>query len=133
MVATYVDERHIAGEAPREALARIQVVGEIDASPRATQNVVADPVLRSKKNLVEATAYLELARIFKSMGLSDGAKTKAEEGLDRTDGIIRIETPIPSSLKEEAFKLKWELYIVQEDFASAVATCQLFNLSLIHI
>jgi TolA-binding protein len=102
-------------------------MGEIDSRPRATQNVVPDPVIRAKKEIVEATAYLELAKIFKSMGLAKGAKEKSAEGLDRVDGILRTESPIPSALREEAFKLKWELYIAQDDFADAVTTCRLFN------
>jgi len=127
IVAVYVDELHLGGRAPREVTASITVIGEIDGRPRATQNVVPDAVLRSKKNLVEATAFLELARIFKSMGLSKGAKEKADEGLERVDAIIRLQTPIPSSLREQAFQLRWELHIVQGDFASAIATCRLFN------
>ncbi len=127
IVASYVDEMHIGGTAPREVTAQLKVVGEIDSRPRATQNVVPDPVIRTKKDLVEATAYLELAKIFKSMGLTKGAKEKSTEGLDRVDAIIRTESPIPSGLREEAFKLKWELYIAQDDFANAVTTCRLFN------
>ncbi len=127
VVATYIDDLHIGGESPREATASLKVAGELTTRPTPRQNVVPDPILRARKNLVEATAFLELARIFKSMGLMDGARSKAGEGLDRVDPIIRIESPIPSNLKEEAFKLKWELYIVQEDYASAIQTCQLFN------
>jgi TolA-binding protein len=127
VVATYVDELHIGGEAPRQAIARIQVIGELDARPRATQDVVADPVIKAKRNLVEATAYLELARIFKSMGLVKGARAKCDEGLGRVEPILRMQTPIPSSLKEEAFKLKWELHIAAEDYPSAIATCKLFH------
>ncbi len=127
IIVSYVDELHIAGAAPREVAAAIQVMGEIDSRPRATQNVVPDPVIRAKKEIVEATAYLELAKIFRSMGLTKGAKEKSAEGLDRVDNILRTDSPIPSALKEEAFKLKWELYIAQDDFANAVATCRLFN------
>lgn len=127
IVASYIDEAHIGGTAPREVTAHIRVVGEIDSRPRATQNVVPDPVIRAKRDLVEATAYLELAKIFKSMGLTKGAKEKSAEGIERVDAIIRTESPLPSALREEAFKLKWELYIAQDDFASAVATCRLFN------
>ena len=127
IVGVYVDELHIGGEAPREVVASIQVIGEIDGRPRATQNVVPDPILKAKKNLVEATAYLELARIFKSMGLTKGAKEKAVEGLDRVETIVRDPNPLPSALREEAYKLKWELYIVQDDFPNAIATCRLFN------
>jgi len=144
IVATYVDELHIGGEVHRQITATIQVVGEIDGRPRATQNIVPDPVLRARKLLVEATAYLELARIFRSMGLAKGAREKAVEGLERVesilreqgdpsafrraaDGATRARSPIPPQLREEAFKLKWELHIVQDDFDNAIATCRLFN------
>ena len=127
IVATYVDELHIGGEAPRQVVATIRVIGEIDGHPRATQNVVPDAILRTKKNLVEATAYLELARIFRSMGLVKGAKEKALEGVERVSAILGDRTPIPSALREEAFKLKWELHIVQDDYPNAIATCRLFN------
>lgn len=127
IVASYVDELHLGGEVPREVLGRIIVIGEIDGRPRATQNIVPDAVLRSRRDLVEATAFLELARIFDSMGLKKGAKQKAAEGLERVDAIIRLRTPIPTALREEAFKTKWELYIVQEDLNRAIATCKLFH------
>jgi TolA-binding protein len=127
VVATYIDNLHIGGESPREAKATTKVGGEIDRTPQPQQNVVPDPVLLARKNLVEATALLELARIFKSMGLMDGAKEKANEGLDRIAPVLQIDSPIPSNLKEEAFRLKWNLYIVQEDYKNAIVTCQLFN------
>ena len=127
IVATYVDEVNIGGATPRTVESRLHVIGEIDNRPRATQDVVFDPVVKSRKDIVEATAFLELARIFKSMGLVKGAKEKAAEGLDRVDYIVRTSSPIPSSIKEDAFKLKWELHLVCDDFASAMATCNLFN------
>lgn len=127
VVATYLDDLHIAGQSPRQVVLRLRTGGEIDSSPRATQNVVTDPLLKARKDLVEATAYLELARIFKSMGLSEGAAEKAAEGLVRVDQIIAADAPLPTRLKEEAFQTKWELYIVQENYGDAIATCQLFN------
>ena len=39
--------------------------------------------------MVEATALLELARLFNSMGLKDGASSKAEEGIGRVDLVGR--------------------------------------------
>ena len=127
IVASYVDELHIGGATPRLVETRLHVIGEIDNRPRATQDVVFDPVVKSRKDIVEATAFLELDRIFKSMGLVKGAKEKAAEGLDRVDYIVRTSSPIPSSIKQDAFKLKWELHLVCDDFASAMATCNLFN------
>ena len=127
IVATYVDELNINGPVRSEVAAKVPVIGEIDNKPKASQDVVFDAVVRARKNLVEGQAYLELAKIFKSMGLLKGAKEKAGEGLERADAILRTRTPIPSSLKQDAFKLKWELHIAADDLASAIATCNLFN------
>ena len=129
VVVTYTDLLHIGGEAPRVVEALVSVVGEVDNRPRATQDVVFDPVLRASKNLVEATAYLELARIFRSMGLLAGAKERAVEGLVRVETVIRTDSS-ESSLSaklEEAFKLKWELHIEAGQLQEALATCSLFS------
>jgi len=127
ILVTYLDQRHIGGESPREVTASIIVAGEIENRPMATQYVVADPVVRAKKNAVEATAYLELGRIFKSMGLSKGAAERCDQGLVHTDNIIKSGESVPSTLTEDAFRLKWELQMVKEDFDGAIATCQLFH------
>jgi len=127
IVATFIDELHITGTSPREISEKVTVVSEIDAKPRATQYVVSDPIVKAKKNLVEAEAYLELAKIFKSMGLLKGTKEKADEGLQRVEPIIRSRQPIPSALTEQGFQLMWELYLVKDDFRNAIQTCQMFN------
>ena len=128
ILITYTDELHIGGESPRLVETTIQVVGEVDNRPRATQDIVFDAVLRARKNLVEATAFLELSRIFHSMGLLKGTKEKAAEGLQRVESIIRARgQAIPSELKQEAFKLKWELHMEAEDLGKALATCSLFS------
>jgi len=127
IVATYTDELSLGGAGPREVRAVTRVTGEIDNRPRASQDVVSDPVVRARKNLVEASAYLELARIFKSMGLMKGAREKAAAGLERVDSIIRASSPIPGDLKQQAFKTKWELHMAADDFNSAIATCGVFN------
>lgn len=127
VVASYVDDLHIAGRSTRLAQANIRVAGEVTSRLGTSVNFVPDPILRAKKNLVEGTAFLELARIFASMGLKKGAKTKGTDGLERVDAVIKTESRIPASLKEEAFKLRWDLYIAMEDYRNAMATCQLFN------
>jgi TolA-binding protein len=88
---------------------------------------VFDPLVRSKKNLVESAAYLELARIFRSMGLLKGAKEKVVEGVMRTRDVIRLADAIPLDLRQQGYKLTWELYIAGDDFANAMSTCHLFN------
>ncbi len=127
VLATYVDDLHIGGRSPRTAKASINVAGEITSRLATSVNYVSDPVLRAKKALVEGSAYLELARIFASMGLKKGASEKATEGLERVDSIIRTDSPIPSEFKEQAFKLRWNLYLTMEDYKAAMATCNLFN------
>jgi TolA-binding protein len=127
IVAAYVDELHIGGNMARTVETVIPIAGELDNRPRATQDVVFDPLVRARKNLVEASAYLELARIFKSMGLAKGAREKADEGIDRAESVIRTREAIPAGLKQEAFKIKWELHLESDDMASALATCNLFG------
>ncbi len=137
VVAVYVDELHMSGPAdgdqasgtivPRTVTATTTVASEIDSKPRAVQYDVADPVISAKKNLVESSAYLELGRIFKAMGLVKGAGEKVGEGLTRVDPIIKQSGAIPATLTEEAFRTKWELHIVAEDFDAAIKTCELFN------
>ncbi len=127
IVAFYEDTLHIGGETPRRIETMAVVAGEIDNRPRASQDVVSDPVIRGKKNMVEASAYLELARIFRSMGLMQGARERAQEGLDRVDELIRTREPIPVQLRQEAFTLKWELHMAADDLDQAIAACHLFN------
>ena len=127
VLASYIDDLHIGGRTPRVAKAMTHVAGEITSRLGTSVNFVSDAILRAKKNLVEGTAFLELARIFASMGLKKGAEAKATDGLERVDAVIRTESPIPSSLKEQAFKLRWNLYIAMENYRQAMSTCQLFN------
>jgi tetratricopeptide (TPR) repeat protein len=127
LVASFVDERHIGGTAPRTATATLIVGSEIDSRPRAVQYEVSDPVVAAKKSLVEAEAFLELGRIFKAMGLSKGAGEKVAEGLTRVEPIIRQSGAIPAGLTEQAFRTKWDLHITAGDYESAIKTCELFN------
>lgn len=127
IVVTCVDELHIGGPSQRIARDSVMVAGEITSQLDTSVNFVPDPVLRAKKNLVEGTAFLELARIFASMGLKKGAAAKADEGLQRVDAVLKTEGPIPAALKEEAFKIRWSLYLTVEDYPRAMQTCQLFS------
>lgn len=127
VIAYYVDELHIGGKSPREVETKTRVIGEIDSRARAPLYEVFDPGIKAQKALVEARAHLELARIFKSMGLMKGVEDKCKIGLEHADSVIQTRTPLPSALREEAFQLKWEMYIAQENFQAAIGTCQLFN------
>lgn len=127
IVATFVDELHIGGAIARTVTAAVVLASELDSKPRAVQYEVADPVVAAKKNLVEAAALLELGRIFKAMGLMKGAVEKVQDGLTRVEPIIRQSAQIPTGLTEDAFRTKWDLQIVADDFEGAIRTCELFN------
>lgn len=127
IVLSYIDKLNVKGEENRLVEQKVLVLGDIDNRPKTSQDVVFDPIIKSKKNIVESTAYLELARIFRSMGLVKGAKEKVTEGLDRVDFVIRSRSPLPADLKQEAFRIKWELHMAADDYGNAIATCQLFN------
>jgi len=127
VVVYYMDDLHIGGKTPRQVEAHIRVIGEIDSRARAPLYEVFDPVIKSQKALVEARAHLELARIFKSMGLMKGVEEKCKIGLEHADSVIQSRSALPTNLREEAFQLKWEMYIAQDNFNAAIATCKLFN------
>jgi len=127
IVASYTDVLSIEGPVARTLTMSLPVLGEVDSRPQISQDKVFDAVVLAKKNVVEAQAYLELARIFRSMGLMKGAKEKVAVGLDRTMEAIRINTEIPPELTAEAYKLTWELHMAGDDFASAMTVCSTFN------
>ena len=126
VIVTYVDDLHIGGNSPREVTDSVIVASDISSTPHTSVQVVGDPIIAVKKNLVEATAYLELGKIFKSMGLIKQGKDKANEGLDRVDTVLRTRL-IPTALTQEGFKLKWELQLIKDDYTGAISTCELFN------
>jgi TolA-binding protein len=124
----YTDTMHIHGDVPRVVDATLTVAGEINNTAESTSDVVFDPVLRAKKNLVEANAYLELARIFKSMGLMAGTIARVGEGVTRAESIIRADNKdIGDLLKQDAFKAKWELHIEADQLSEALTTCATFS------
>ena len=127
LIATYTDTLSIQGPGSRVVSISLPVLGELDSRPRISQDVVFNAVIRSKKNLVESTAYLELARIFRSMGLLKGAKEKVSLGLERSQAVIQTPEEIPDDLRQQAYKLTWELHMAGDDFPSAIATCGAFN------
>jgi TolA-binding protein len=127
VVATYMDEVNINGKSPREVIAKLTVVGEIVNTPHATTYGSSDPVIKSRKCITEARGYLDYAKVFKSMGLTKGANEMADQGLSEIEEVIRLQDPIPSALKEEAYSIKWSLLLLKENFRGAMDTCKLFN------
>lgn len=127
VVATYLDELTIRGDSSAEVRDEVVVLDEMDARPRADQDVVSEAAIKAKKEIVEAEAYLEIARIFQGMGLKKGAAEKSDQGLDKVKFAIQTRTAIPTALREKAFSIKWNLYLAQDDFARAMGTCRAFS------
>lgn len=127
IMASYTDSMNLDGPVSRTITVSVPVLGHVDSRPIANADYVSDSLIKAKKNLVEATAYLELARIFRSVGLMKGAKEKVVAGLDRSTDLLKLTGAIPSALVQEAFKVTWELHIAADDFANAMTVCSTFN------
>lgn len=127
VLAQYTDELHLGGDHSETRTAEIEVVGEFDNSPRPTQNVVPDAMVKARKNLVEGSAFLELAKIFSDMGLMEGAEEKGDQGIERLDEVIKLSESIPKSLVETAYQRKWQTQMAIDDYGAALNTCQTFN------
>lgn len=127
VLATYVDELHINGKFPRTVTCNSPVIGEIENRPHADTHTPVEAADKAEKAIIEALSSLELGRIFKSMGLMKGSIEKCDEGLKQIEDVIMMKEPIPSDKREEAFHIKWELYMVKDDYRSAISTCRLFN------
>ncbi len=123
----YVDKVHLDG---REEVARSfklkMVVGEIPNVAVQTQHI-EDPNIKARKNLIEGKLLLRLSQIFKEMGLVDFATKRANEGLEKIEDVMRInsDAALEHSLLEDAFNTKWELLIVQDKIQEAIAVCTL--------
>ncbi len=127
VIATYVDSLHVQGTFDRTMTAKLQVAGYIQEYAKAMTTVVNEPLLKTKKNLVEGMAFFELGKIFRDMGLREGAGEKCEEGLGRLNEIIAIKEPLPREKIEEAYQLKWRTEMVMSDYGAAIRTCREFN------
>ncbi len=127
IMVTYVDSLHIMGRDDRSISAKLIVSGKIKQRASADQDIVEDPKLRTEKNLVEAEALLELGRIFRDMGLMQGAEDKCKEGIEKLVEILKIKAPLPPELVEKTYRIKWESEMVMNDYGAAIATCRQFN------
>jgi tetratricopeptide (TPR) repeat protein len=127
LVVTYTDAVHLYGDEPRTSEARIKVSGSVNSGVTADQYVVFEELLKARKGSVEAEALAGLGGIYKDMGLDQRAALRAKEALGKVDPIIISRKKLPGDLVENAFKLKWESELLQDDFDAATATCLAFN------
>jgi len=123
---TYVDTRHIAGEEERDVVATAPVVVGQFADVKSPVYDVDDPAMKARKLLIEGQIFLEWGKIFKDVGLIAKAVEKGDEGLDRVEQLMTTYARLgfDRDLVEEAFKVKWELLLLQDKLPQAIATCR---------
>ena len=127
LVVGYTDEIHLHGDEPRASEAKVKVSGSVNSGVSADQFVVFEELLKARKGSVEAEALVGLGRIYKDMGLDQRATERAKESITKVDSIIMTRARLPGDLVENAFRLKWESELLQDNFDAATATCLAFN------
>ena len=127
LVVTYVDDLHINGAFERIVNDTVTVVGPWKGGLEKSNTQVPDPITQSRKAVSEAEAFLALAQIFQSMGLKEGANQNVLEGLERVDKVIYSKADISDDIRQQAFKLKWEMHLAVGELEQAIQTCQMFS------
>ena len=127
IVVTYIDELHASGSSKRVVESSIPVVGRYNGSFSPVGGDLEDPVDTARKNVIEAEAYYSLATIYDDMGLRKGASEQIAQGMTSVDAVILNDDEIPGELTQSAYKLRWQMQILNDDLAGAIATCKAFN------
>jgi TolA-binding protein len=127
LVVSYTDEVHLHGDDKRSSESKVKVSGSVNSGVSADQFVVFEELLKARKGSVEAEALVGLGRIYKDMGLDQRATERSKESLAKVDSIIMNRARLPGELVENAFRLKWESELLQDNFDAATATCLAFN------
>jgi TolA-binding protein len=127
LLVSYTDEVHLHGDEKRTSESKVKVSGSVNSGVSADQFVVFEELLKARKGSVEAEALVGLGRIYKDMGLDQRATERSKESLGKVDSIIMNRDRLPGELVENAFRLKWESELLQDNFDAATATCLAFN------
>ncbi len=126
VVMTYVDQESVLSRDPRTltSLAKVFIGGKGTALSTGNSEV-EDATLQSKKNLIEAKILLELASIFKKVGLVDKAKGYSTEGLSKIEKILDIAEKVALEREtiEAAYNTKWDLLLAEGRMKEAVQVC----------
>jgi TolA-binding protein len=122
----YLDARHVRGEEEQDVIARAPVVLGALPDVVSPEYRVNEPALKAKKLLIEAKIFLQWSRIFRDVGLIGKAGNKSDQGLQRTEEVMRTYAKVSfdRALIEDAFRVKWELLLVQERLSEAIGVCR---------
>jgi TolA-binding protein len=125
VVVSYLDETHLRSKTPETRQAAVKVVVGGSTEPQSIVSVANDADTQGRKLLIEAQLLHRWGSIFKDVGLEDSASLKAEEGLEKVDEIMKLTArqSISRDILEQAFAVKWNLYLVQNELNAAIETC----------
>ena len=126
IVFRFTDNLHVLGSVPRDIESAVVVLTGGSTEPQSIVSSASDPVLQSRKLLLEARLLNQWGNIFKDVGLDAQARSKADEGLQRVSEIFSLSKrhAILREVLEEAYAAKWDLYLVKSDLNNAIQVCQ---------
>jgi TolA-binding protein len=124
LVLAYADEINIGGE-PREAKAAAKVLTGRIGDVVNLNRVLTDLDQKARKDLIEGKLLLKLAQIFREVGLTNKATEKADLGHARIEDVLRTsdKASLSREIVEEAYTVKWELFIAQDKLPEAIQVC----------
>jgi len=125
IVLEYVDESNISQEENKLITYRAKVLIGAIQDVKIEHREIDSIQVKAKKNLIEGKIYRKLGQIFKDVGLTKQANEKADEGLQRVNSVIKIgmKASLDRSVMEEAFNVKWDLFLIQGKLNDAIRTC----------
>lgn len=126
LVFSYTDNRHIEGEYPREVTAEVTVLTGGSSDPQSIVSSASDPVMQSRKLLLESKLLNQWGQIFKDVGLDNQASSKANEGLQRIAEVFGLSKrfALPRDIVEHAYAAKWDLFMVKGELKKAISVCR---------
>jgi len=125
IVLEYVDESNISQVENKLITYQAKVLIGAIQDVKIEHREVDSMQIRAEKNLIEGKIYRKLGQIFKDVGLTKQANEKADEGLQRVNSVIKIgmKASLDRSIMEEAFNVKWDLFLIQGKLNDAIRTC----------
>ena len=126
LVFSFTDSLHIEGTTPREVSAEVAVLTGGSTDPQSIVSSASDPVMQSRKLLLEAKLLNQWGTIFKDVGLDKQAAAKANEGLERIVDIFALgkRFALPRDILENAYAAKWDLLMVKGELRQAIGVCR---------
>ena len=125
IILQYSDQTNISQEENKLLQYKAKVLIGAIQDVKIEHREVDSLQIKAEKDLIESKIYRKLGEIFKDVGLMKQANEKADEGLQRVNSVIRIgmKASLDRTIMEEAFNIKWDLYLIKGKLNDAIRTC----------